>query len=158
MTEKFPMTSDGLEKLKSELEELKNIERPSVIKAIAQAREHGDLSENAEYHAAREKQSFIEGKINELENKISRAEVIDTSKLKNTSVTFGATVQLLDMNSESNHTYKIVGVDEADIEKNLISINAPLCKSMINKKIDDFFEVSTPNGTKEYQIISIEFK
>ena len=152
------MTSDGLEKLKSELEELKNIERPSVIKAIAQAREHGDLSENAEYHAAREKQSFIEGKINELENKISRAEVIDTSKLKNTSVTFGATVQLLDMNSESNHTYKIVGVDEADIEKNLISINAPLCKSMINKKIDDFFEVSTPNGTKEYQIISIEFK
>ena len=158
MTEKFPMTSDGLEKLKSELEELKNIERPSVIKAIAQAREHGDLSENAEYHAAREKQSFIEGKINELENKISRAEVIDTSKLKNTSVTFGATVQLLDINSESNHTYKIVGVDEADIEKNLISINAPLCKSMINKKIDDFFEVSTPNGTKEYQIISIEFK
>ena len=158
MTEKFPMTSEGLEKLKSELEELKNIERPSVIKAIAQAREHGDLSENAEYHAAREKQSFIEGKINELENKISRAEVIDTSKLKNTSVTFGATVQLLDMNSESNHTYKIVGVDEADIEKNLISINAPLCKSMINKKIDDFFEVSTPNGTKEYQIISIEFK
>ena len=158
MTEKFPMTSDGLEKLKSELEELKNIERPSVIKAIAQAREHGDLSENAEYHAAREKQSFIEGKINELENKISRAEVIDTSKLKNTSVTFGATVQLLDMNSESNHTYKIVGVDEADIEKNLISINAPLCKSMINKKIDDFFDVSTPNGTKEYQIISIEFK
>ena len=158
MTEKFPMTSDGLEKLKSELEELKNIERPSVIKAIAQAREHGDLSENAEYHAAREKQSFIEGKINELENKISRAEVIDTSKLENTSVTFGATVQLLDINSESNHTYKIVGVDEADIEKNLISINAPLCKSMINKKIDDFFEVSTPNGTKEYQIISIEFK
>ena len=158
MTEKFPMTSDGLEKLKSELEELKNIERPSVIKAIAQAREHGDLSENAEYHAAREKQSFIEGKINELENKISRAEVIDTSRLENTSVTFGATVQLLDINSESNHTYKIVGVDEADIEKNLISINAPLCKSMINKKIDDFFEVSTPNGTKEYQIISIEFK
>ncbi len=158
MTEKFPMTSEGLEKLKSELEELKNIERPSVIKAIAQAREHGDLSENAEYHAAREKQSFIEGKINELENKISRAEVIDTSRLENTSVTFGATVQLLDINSESNHTYKIVGVDEADIEKNLISINAPLCKSMINKKIDDFFEVSTPNGTKEYQIISIEFK
>ena len=158
MTEKVPMTSDGLEKLKSELEELKNIERPSVIKAIAQAREHGDLSENAEYHAAREKQSFIEGKINELENKISRAEVIDTSRLENTSVTFGATVQLLDINSESNHTYKIVGVDEADIEKNLISINAPLCKSMINKKIDDFFEVSTPNGTKEYQIISIEFK
>ena len=158
MTEKFPMPSDGLVKLKSELEELKNIERPSVIKAIAQAREHGDLSENAEYHAAREKQSFIEGKIIELENKISRAEVIDTSKLQNSSVTFGATVQLLDLSSESSRTYKIVGVDEADIEKNLISINAPLCKAMINKRVNDFFEVSTPNGTKEYQIKSIEFK
>ena len=155
MSEKFPMTSEGLEKLKSELEDLKINQRPEVIKAIAEAREHGDLSENAEYHAAREKQSFIEGKINELENKISRAEVIDTSKLENTSVTFGATVQLLDINSESNHTYKIVGADEADIEQNLISISAPLCKAMINKKVGDVFEVQTPNGIKAYQINSI---
>lgn len=157
MTEKFPMTSDGLEKLKSELEELKNIERPSVIKAIAQAREHGDLSENAEYHAAREKQSFIEGRIVELENKITRAEVIDPKKLDDSKVTFGATVVVTDLTSNSKKTYKIVGTDEADIEKNLISVSAPLCKAMINKKVNDVFEVHTPNGLKEYQINSINF-
>ena len=156
MTEKFPMTKDGLEKLKSELDNLKNIERPNIIKAISEAREHGDLSENAEYHAAREKQSFIEGKISELENKISRAEVIDTSSFDNSRVTFGATVQITDLSNDKKHTYKIVGVDEADIEKNLISISAPLCKAMINKNIDDIIEVNTPNGVKEYQINSIK--
>jgi transcription elongation factor GreA len=157
MTEKYPMTKDGLQKLKSELENLKNIERPKIIKAISEAREHGDLSENAEYHAAREKQSFIEGKISELENKISRAEVIDTSSLDNSRIAFGATVEVTDLSSEKKYIYKIVGVDEADIEKNLISISAPLCKAMINKTIDDVIEVNTPNGVKEYLINSISF-
>ena len=157
MSEKIPMTKDGLEKLKSELENLKNIERPGIIKAIAEAREHGDLSENAEYHAAREKQSFIEGKITELENKIGRAEVIDTSSLDNSRVTFGATVEVTDLSNNQKKTYRIVGTDEADIEKNLISISAPLCKALINKAIDDVVEVSTPNGIKEYQINSISF-
>ena len=157
MTEKYPMTKDGLQKLKSELENLKNIERPKIIKAISEAREHGDLSENAEYHAAREKQSFIEGKISELENKISRAEVIDTSSFDNSRVAFGATVEITDLSNEKKHIYKIVGVDEADIEKNLISISAPLCKAMINKTIEDVIEVNTPDGVKEYQINSISF-
>ena len=158
MTEKFPMTAEGIKKLREELENLKNSERPNVIKAISEAREHGDLSENAEYHAARERQSFIEGRIAELENKITRAEVIDPSKLDNSKVTFGATVVLSDLETGKKNTYKIVGTDEADIEKNLISISAPLCKAMINKKIEDIFEVQTPNGIKAYQINSINFK
>ena len=157
MTEKFPMTKVGLEKLKSELDNLKNVERPNIIKAISEAREHGDLSENAEYHAAREKQSFIEGKFQELENKISRAEVIDTSSFDNSRIAFGAKVEITDLSNNKKHAYRIVGVDEADIEKNLISISAPLCKAMINKKIDDVIEVNTPNGVKEYQINSISF-
>ena len=157
MTEKFPMTQVGLEKLKSELDNLKNVERPNIIKAISEAREHGDLSENAEYHAAREKQSFIEGKISELENKISRAEVIDTSSFDNSRIAFGATVEITDLSNDKKHTYKIVGVDEADIESNLISISAPLCKAMINKTINDVIEVNTPNGIKEYQINAINF-
>jgi len=158
MDQKFPMTYDGFKKLKSELEKLKNIDRPNVIKAISDAREHGDLSENAEYHAAREKQGFIEGKISELENKVNRAEIIDTSNLDCSKVVFGATVKVTDLNNNNKHTYKIVGADEADIEKNLISISAPLCKAMINKSIDDVFEVETPNGLKEYQINSIKLK
>ena len=152
------MTAEGLKKLRQELDNLKNSERPNVIKAIAEAREHGDLSENAEYHAARERQSFIEGRIAELENKITRAEVIDTSKLDNSKVTFGATVVLTDLETEKKNTYKIVGADEADIEKNLISVSAPLCKAMINKRVEDVFEVQTPKGIKEYQISSINFK
>ena len=157
MTEKIPMTADGLNKLKSELENLRNYQRPNIIKAIAEAREHGDLSENAEYHAAREKQSFIEGRISELENKISRAEVIDTSSLDNSKVVFGATVKITDLSNEETHTYKIVGVDEADIENNLISVSAPLGRAMINKSLDDVIEVVTPSGTKEYQINAITF-
>ena len=157
MTDKFPMTSKGFKKLKLELEDLKNTQRPMVIKAIAEAREHGDLSENAEYHAAREKQSFIEGKIGDLESKISRAQVIDTTSLNNSRVTFGTTVELLDLETNSNHVYTIVGVDEADIEKQLISVNAPLSKAMINKEVGDVVEVSTPNGPKEYQVKSISF-
>ena len=157
MTDKFPMTKDGLKKLKDELEHLKITERPDVIKAISEAREHGDLSENAEYHAAREKQSFIEGRISELENKILRAEVIDTSNLDNSQVVFGATVEVTDINNEKKFTYRIVGTDEADIEKNLISISAPLCKAMMNKKVDDIIEVNTPSGSREYIINSIKF-
>ena len=157
MTDKLPMTAEGLNKLKLELENLKNTERPNIIKAIAEAREHGDLSENAEYHAAREKQSFIEGRISELENKINRADVIDTSSLDNSKVVFGATVKVTDLSNNEVHTYKIVGVDEADIEKKLISISAPLGKAMINKTINDVIEVITPSGTKEYQINSIKF-
>lgn len=157
MIDKFPMTKDGLKKLKDELEHLKITERPDVIKAISEAREHGDLSENAEYHAAREKQSFIEGRISELENKILRAEVIDTSNLDNSKVVFGATVEVTDINNEKKFTYRIVGTDEADIEKNLISISAPLCKAMMNKKVNDVIEVNTPSGNKEYIINSIKF-
>ncbi len=158
MVEKFPMTADGFKKLKGELEQLKNTDRPKVIRDIAEAREHGDLSENAEYHAARERQSFIEGKIAELENKISRAEVIDISAINSSKVVFGATVKVIDLSNNTNHVYKIVGADEADIEKNLISISAPLSRAMINKSRDDVFEVITPNGTKEYQIKSITFE
>ena len=157
MNKKLPMTADGLAKLKYELENLKNSERPNIIKAIAEAREHGDLSENAEYHAAREKQSFIEGRISELENKISRADVIDISALDNSKITFGATVKITDLNSDETHTYTIVGADESDIEKNLISISAPLGRAMINKTIDDVIEVTTPGGLKEYQINSIKY-
>ena len=157
MTDKFPMTKDGLKKLKDELEHLKITERPDVINAIAEAREHGDLSENAEYHAAREKQSFIEGRISELENKVLRANVIDTSNLDTSKVVFGATVEVTDINNEKKFTYRIVGTDEADIEKNLISISAPLCKAMMNKKVDDVIEVNTPSGNKEYIINSIKF-
>ena len=157
MSEKLPMTADGLSKLKSELENLKNSERPNIIKAIAEAREHGDLSENAEYHAAREKQSFIEGRISELENKISRAEVIDISSLDNSKITFGATVTITDLSSNETNTYTIVGADESDIEKNLISISAPLGRAMINKTINDVIEVTTPSGLKEYQINSIKY-
>ena len=157
MTDKFPMTKDGLKKLRDELEHLKITERPDVIKAISEAREHGDLSENAEYHAAREKQSFIEGRISELENKILRAEVIDTSNLDNSEVVFGATVEVTDINNEKKFTYRIVGTDEADIEKNLISISAPLCRAMMNKKVNDVIEVNTPSGSKEYIINSIKF-
>ena len=157
MSEKLPMTADGLAKLKSELESLKNSERPNIIKAIAEAREHGDLSENAEYHAAREKQSFIEGRISELENKISRAEVIDISSLDNSKIAFGATVQITDLSNDKIHTFTIVGADESDIEKNLISISAPLGRAMINKTLNDVIEVSTPGGLKEYQINSIKY-
>ena len=158
MNEKFPMTREGFDKLKSELDELKQKQRPQVIKAISEAREHGDLSENAEYHAAREKQSFIEGKISELENKISRAEIIDPKTINSSSVTFGATVQIIDLENGNQQEYKIVGVDESDIEKKLISINAPICKAMLNKNIDDVFQVEAPNGSKEYQIKKIYFK
>ena len=157
MAEKFPMTKDGLEKLKSELENLKNIERPNIIKAISEAREHGDLSENAEYHAAREKQSFIEGRIADLENKISRAEIIITKKLKSNKVIFGATVTLGEVGKKKQIVYQIVGTEEADVENGKISISSPLARALLGKKVDDTVEVHSPGGSKEYEVENIEF-
>ena len=151
------MTSSGYVKLQQELEHLKKYERPAVIKAIAEARAHGDLSENAEYHAAKEKQGFIEGRISELESKIARAEIIDVTKLSGSSVKFGATVTLLDEDSEEEITYQITGVDEADIGKGLLSISSPLAKAIIGKEIGHQVEVKTPNGRKSYEILKIKF-
>tara|TARA_Y100001935_G_C17278936_1_gene496315 strand:- start:486 stop:959 length:474 start_codon:yes stop_codon:yes gene_type:complete len=155
--EKFPITKDGFERLEFELKNLKSVERPSVIKSIADAREHGDLSENAEYHAAKEKQSFIEGRIADLESKISRAEVINTGSLSSDKVIFGATVTLGDIDSKKNLIYQIVGTEEADVENGKISISSPLARALLGKKIDDTVEVYSPGGSKEYEIENIEF-
>lgn len=149
------MTEAGYLRLQEELKHLKAIERPAIIKAIAEAREHGDLSENAEYHAARERQSFIEGRVLELEDKISRAEVIDVSKLSGDSVKFGATVKLADEDTDEEISYQIVGADESDIKAGRLSITAPLARSLIGKSVGDVVEVSTPNGSKSYEIIEI---
>jgi transcription elongation factor GreA len=155
--EKLPMTAEGLSHLEKELKHLKSVERPSVIKAISDAREHGDLSENAEYHAARERQGFIEGRILDLESKISRAEVIDISKLTGSNIKFGATITLIDVDSEDEIVYKIVGVDEADVKKHKISITSPLAKAMIGKTVGDTVEVVSPGGAKSYEIEKVVF-
>ena len=155
--DKFPITNEGFEQIEIELKNLKSIERPSIIKSIAEAREHGDLSENAEYHAAKEKQSFIEGRIADLESKISRAEVINTKKLKGNKIIFGATVTLGDIDSKKNIIYQIVGTEEADVENGKISISSPLAKALLGKKIDDTVEVYSPGGSKEYEIEDIKF-
>ena len=157
--EKIPMTRGGYDRLGEELKELKSIQRPAVIKAIAEAREQGDLSENAEYHAAREKQSFIEGRIGELEDKISRADVIDVSLLvNNKDIKFGATVSLIDEDTEEKVSYQLVGVDEANIKKGLLSITSPLGRALINKKAKDSVEINTPGGTKVYQVVKVIYK
>ena len=155
--DKIPITNIGFKKLEDELKTLKSIERPSVIKSIAEAREHGDLSENAEYHAAKEKQSFIEGRIADLENKISRAEVIITKKLKSNKVIFGATVTLGEVGKKKQIVYQIVGTEEADVENGKISISSPLARALLGKKIDDSVEVYSPGGSKEYEVENIEF-
>ena len=155
--DKFPITNQGFEQIEIELKNLKSIERPSIIKSIAEAREHGDLSENAEYHAAKEKQSFIEGRIADLESKISRAEVINTKKLKGNKIIFGATVTLGDLDSKKNIIYQIVGTEEADVENGKISISSPLAKALLGKKIDDTVEVYSPGGSREYEIEDIKF-
>ncbi len=152
------MTAAGFNRLQEELKHLKVSERPAVIKAIAEAREHGDLSENAEYHAARERQSFIEGRVLELEDKISRAEVINPAKLTGDTVKFGATVTLADQDTDEETTYQIVGQDESDIKLRLLSIQAPLARALINKSVGDSVEVSTPGGSKLYEIVSVEFR
>lgn len=157
--EKIPMTRGGYDRLGEELKELKSVHRPAVIKAISEAREQGDLSENAEYHAAREKQSFIEGRIGELEDKISRAEVIDVSHLVNSKdIKFGATVTLIDEDTEEKVTYQLVGQDEADIKKGLLSITSPLGRALINKKVKDNLEITTPGGTKVYEVVKVSYK
>ena len=156
--DKFPITQQGYEKLEKEIKQLKYVERPAIIEAIATAREFGDLSENAEYHAAREKQGFIEGRILDLEGKFSRAEIIDTSKLSADSVKFGATVKLIDDETEEESTYHIVGEYEADISKKRISTQSPLAKALIGKSIGDIVEVTTPKGGKAYEIVEISFQ
>ncbi|MDB2324058.1 transcription elongation factor GreA [Alphaproteobacteria bacterium] len=154
--EKIPFTLQGLETIKNELAHLKNTERQAVINAIATAREHGDLSENAEYHAARDRQSFIEGRISELEAVTSRAEVIDAEKLTGDKVTFGTSVGVADEETDEESIYHIVGPYEADISKGLVSTSSPIAKGLIGKSIGDSAEVHTPGGTKSYEIISIE--
>ena len=154
---KVPMTVQSYARLQEELKTLKTVERPAVIAAIASARELGDLSENAEYHAAREKQGFIEGRIGELEGKIAYAEVIDPSKLSGDTVKFGATVTIVDEDTDKEVTYQIVGMDEADVKKKLLSISAPLARALIGKSKGDSVEVSTPVGEKAYEILSIEY-
>ena len=156
--EKVPMTAAGYARLQDELKRLKTIERPAVIKAIEVAREHGDLSENAEYHAARDRQSFIEGRVAELEDKIRRAEVIDVGKLGGKVIKFGATVALADEDTDEKSTYQIVGTDEADIKSGLLSITAPLARALIGKTVGDSVEVNTPGGARSYEIMRVRFK
>lgn len=155
--EKIPMTRRGFDALDAELRELKSVERPAVIRAIAEAREHGDLSENAEYHAAREKQSFIEGRIKEVEGLIGRAEVIDPSKLSG-AIKFGATITIVDEDTDEEKTYQIVGEAEADIENNLLNIKSPLARALIGKEPGDSVEVRTPGGERSYEVLSVEYR
>jgi transcription elongation factor GreA len=156
--EKIPMTAQGFQALESEIKHLKTIERPSVIKAISEARAHGDLSENAEYHSAKERQSFIEGRVLELEDKLSRAQVIDVSKLSGKVVKFGATVTLIDEDTDQKAKYQIVGDLEADFAKGRISISSPLARALIGKTTGDTAEVNTPSGGRSYEITKVEFK
>ena len=154
--EKIPFTPQGLETIKTELAHLKNTERLAVINAISVAREHGDLSENAEYHAARERQSFIEGRISELEDVTSRADVIDAEKLTGERVTFGTSVGVADEETDEELVFHIVGPYEADTSRGLVSTSSPIARGLIGKRIGDSAEVHTPGGTKSYEIISID--
>ncbi|MFZ2314629.1 MAG: transcription elongation factor GreA [Gammaproteobacteria bacterium] len=155
--QKVPMTIEGAEKLREELDRLKHIDRPRIINAIAEARAHGDLKENAEYHAAREQQSFAEGRILEIESKLSLAQVIDVTKMENTGrVIFGATVKLVNEAGKELH-YKIVGEDEADVESNKISVTSPVARGMIGKYEGDSIQVNTPEGASSYEIIEVSY-
>ena len=156
--QRIPMTADGFRALEAELKILKTEERPAVIAAISEARSHGDLSENAEYHAAKDRQSFIEGRVLELEDKISRAQVIDVSKLSGKVVKFGATVTLIDEDTDQKAKYQIVGDMEADFAKGRISISSPLARALIGKSTGDRAEVNTPSGGRSYEITKVEFK
>jgi transcription elongation factor GreA len=155
--QKFPMTAPGLQRLTDELRQLKAEERPSIIRQIAEARSHGDLSENAEYHAARERQSFIEGRIAELEEIASSAEVIDPSSLSGEHVKFGAHIWLVDEETEKESAYQIVGVHEADIKDGKLSISSPLAKALIGKKVGDTVSVPAPGGDRSYEILGVKF-
>lgn len=154
---KVYMTPDGYKTLEDELKKLKFEERPAVVKAISEARALGDLSENAEYQYAKDKQGFIEGRIRELESKLSRAEVIDITKLPGNNVKFGATVVIYDSAADEEITYRIVGVDEADVKKKLLSIEAPLAKALIGKSVGDEIKLHTPSGLKEYEIVEVRY-
>ena len=156
--DKIPITRDGLHRLEAELRHLKSVERPAVIRQISEARDHGDISENAEYHAARERQSFIEGRVAELEDKIARAEVIDLTKLSGKVVKFGAKVTLADEDSGDETTFQIVGAEEADVEKHRLSITSPLARALIGKQTGDSIEVTTPRGSKAYEIMRVRYR
>lgn len=155
--EKIPMTRAGFDQLDAELRQLKSEERPAVIRAIAEAREHGDLSENAEYHAARERQSFVEGRIKELESLLGLAEVIDPSKLSG-SIKFGAKIVIVDEDTDDEHRYQIVGEAEADLERGLLNIKSPLARALIGKDEGDSVEVRTPGGQRNYEVLSIKYE
>ncbi len=157
MEEKVPMTRKGYEELTAELKRLKFEERPRIVAAIEEARGHGDLSENAEYHSAREQQSFNEGRIMELEGALSHAQIIDTHTLSGDKVLFGATVTLSDADTEQESTYQIVGQYEANIDKGLISLLSPIAKALIGKSVGDLIEVKTPKGEKSYEILSVQY-
>ena len=157
MEKRVPMTLRGFEQLQHEIQHLKNVERPAVIKAISDAREHGDLSENAEYHAAKERQGFIEGRVGELEGKVGRAEIIDVTQVAGDEIKFGATVTLKDEDTDEIALYQIVGSDEADIRNQLLSITSPLARALIGKKKGENVEVVTPNGSKAYHIQKVQY-
>ena len=153
-----PMTAKGAQRLRAELEELKSVKRPAVINAIAEARAHGDLKENAEYHAAREQQGFIEGRIQQLEGELSHADIIDVAKLNaGDKVVFGATVELADVDTDEQKTYQIVGDLEADIKQGLIAISSPVARAMIGKHEGDAITIEAPGGTREYEIVSVKY-
>lgn len=154
----IPMTTRGAELLREELEFLKNVRRPEIIKAIAEAREHGDLKENAEYHAAREQQGFCEGRIQEIEGKLGNSQIIDVTKMPNNGkVIFGSTVVLINIANDEEVTYKIVGDDEADVKQGLISVYSPFARALIGKELDDIVSITTPNGVVEYEIIEVNY-
>jgi len=153
----YPMTLQGADALRDELNQLKKVKRPKIVADIATAREHGDLKENAEYHAAREQQSFCEGRIQEIEGKLGNAQIIDISKITNTGkVIFGVTVTLLNIDTEAEVTYQIVGDDEADIKQHRISVNSPIARGLIGKMVDSEIEITTPGGVVEYEIVAVE--
>ena len=155
---KVPLTARGAEKLREELQKLKTVDRPRVIQAIAEARAHGDLKENAEYHAAREQQGFIEGRIKEIDAKLSHAQIIDVTQVQaNGRVIFGATVDLVDLESEAEVTYQIVGDDEADIKQGMISVNSPVARALIGKEEGDVVNVRTPRGDREYEVVEVRY-
>ena len=155
--EKVPMTQRGYTQLDEELKRLKSVERPAVVRALEEARAHGDLSENAEYHAAKERQAWIETRVMDLETKISRAQVIDASELKGKRVVFGATVTVFDDDADEERSFQIVGEDEADIKEQRISVNAPLARALIGKEVGDEVEVNTPGGGKYYEVVKVKF-
>jgi transcription elongation factor GreA len=156
--EKVPMTGNGFSQLTEELKQLKTVERPAIIRAIAEAREHGDLSENAEYHAAKERQGFIEGRVKNLEDKISRAQVVDFSQFDGDQIKFGATVELADEETDEETIFQLVGAEESDVDSGLLSITSPLARALIGKGTGDSVDVVTPRGGKSYEIISVAYK